>query len=191
MPLTLQDFETLSSEPITAVTADGGCRLKNPSVHGGMWAMRWTDAASRPVRQASGVVTVAEVFPLTTVTNNLTETLALLIGLEAMPDGWTGKGRTDSLNAIRVFLNIGEPKKLKNLRVWLTSDILDRVRRVLERLGKIDFELLSGHPSAADVLRLEAGEAVLSERGYPYCIHNHWCDTALPGAWHRYEGAQL
>ena len=154
-----------------------------------MWAFRHTNAAGEPVLQASGVVLVAEVFPLTTVTNNLTETLALLLGLEQLPDGWSGKARTDSLNAIRVFQNYRDAKKVKAQAVWLPLDLIARVAAVRDRLGKLDFELLAGHPSKADVARMEAGEKVIGDRGYPHCLHNHWADLACQAAWHTYEGA--
>lgn len=174
--------------PIAAVTADGGCRLKNPSEFGGMWAFRQTSKSGEVIAQASGIVLVSEVFPLTTVTNNLTETLALLIALESLPDGWSGRARSDSLNAIRVFQNYRDPKKVAAQEVWLVLDVIARVRRVRERLGRLDFELLAGHPPKAIVEAMRAGESHTSERGYPYCLHNHWCDLACQVAWHLYEG---
>lgn len=192
MPTTLpvDCLERLTDNPVAAVTADGGCRLCNPSPWGGMWAFRYTDAAGSVVAQASGVVTVAEAFPLTTVTNNFTETLALLLALEGMPAGWSGVARTDSLNAIRVFQNYRDPKKVAAQTVWLPLDIIARVRAVRERLGPFTYELLAGHPDKVKgaVARLEAGETVISDRGYPFCIHNHWCDKSCQAAWHIYEG---
>lgn len=164
-----------------SVTADGGCRLKNPSTVGGMWAYRHVHESGRVLRQAYGVVLVADVFPLTTVTNNLTETLALLLALEAVPEGWSGMARTDSQNAIRVFQN---PTKDRD---HLTADLLARCRAARARLGSLTFELLAGHPTRAEVKRLEAGEAVQSERGYPFCLHNVWADEACRTAWHEWE----
>lgn len=173
----------VDDQVITALTADGGCRLSNPSPYGGMWAFRHTNAAGEPVAQAAGVVTVAELFPLTTVSNNVTETLALLIGLEALPDGWAGKVRSDSLNALRVFTNLASD------RPHLTAEILARCRAVGLRLGKFSFELLAGHPTKKELALLRVGQVVKSERGYPYCLHNFWADGACVQAWHDYEGA--
>lgn len=180
----VMDFNEQSSEPVARVVADGGCRLCNPSKIGGMWAYRHLDAAGRVVRQSYGVVTVADVFPLTTVTNNLTETLALLLALEDLPDVWSGVVASDSLNALRVFEN---PDKARD---HLPADILARCRAVANRLGAPVFELISGHPSKAEIERMTAGERVTSERGYPYDLHNVWCDEACKLAWHEYEGTQ-
>lgn len=173
----------VADEIVTAVTADGGCRLSNPSPYGGMWAFRFTNAAGEVVAQAAGVVLVSEVFPLTTVTNNVTETLALLVALEALPDKWAGKVRSDSLNALRVFTNPATD------RPHLTAEMMARVRAVAARLGKLTFELLAGHPAKKELALLRAGQLVKSERGYPFCLHNVWCDQACSQAWHDYEGA--
>lgn len=193
MPISLGlCYEEIDDEDKTpaAVTADGGCRLSNPSPHGGMWAFRITNRAGRPIYQASGVILPADILPLTTVTNNLAEVVAILLGLEFLPDGLPILARTDSLNAIRVFMNYDDPKKVANQRIWLTPEIIARVRAVRERLGPMDFELLAGHPNLSEVERLEAGEVVKNERGYPFCVHNVWADRACCGAWENYQSQQ-
>jgi ribonuclease HI len=194
MPTSLGRYETLPTADTkpAAITADGGCRLSNPSTHGGMWAFRLTNAAGEPIIQAAGVVLVREVSPLTTVTNNLTETLALLIGLEFLPDGWSGRIRSDSLNALRVFQNYRDEKKLRNMRVWLPADFLRRITAVRERLGAVTYELLGGHPGRQKgaLALLHAGQTVKNHRGYPFCLHNHWCDEAATAAWGIYESEQ-
>lgn len=179
----MEDNEQPTGSPVVRVVADGGCRLKNPSDVGGMWAFRHIDDEGRVTRQSYGVILVEDVFPLTTVTNNLTETLALLLALEALPDAWNGLVCSDSQNAIRVFQNPNKDRE------HLTADVLARCRAVCKRLGKLSFKLLCGHPTKDEIRRMEAGETVVGERGYPYCLHNVWCDTACRLAWHEFEGA--
>ena len=183
MPTTIGHCERFSREDDTpaAVTADGGCRIQNPSPYGGMWAFRITNRRGLPLVQARGVVLPCEVSPLTTVSNNLTETLAVLVGLEYLPAGWSGLVRTDSLNAIRVIRDIGKPRN------WLPADILTRVHAVRNKLGKLDYELLAGHPKASHLALMRAGQACASARGYAYCLHNHWAHQACNEAWSEYE----
>lgn len=186
MPISLGLCEKLSvtDTRITSITADGGLRVINPSPFGGMWAFRLLNAAGEPVIQASGIVLPAELHPLTTVQNNLTEVLALLIGLEYLSDESPVLIRTDSLNAIRV---ITEPQRTRD---WLTTDLNDRVRKVTARVKVTGFELLAGHPKVKNLALMRAGIRQISPKGYPYCLHNHWCHEACVRAWQDYETAK-
>lgn len=194
MPIVLEDFEQLrphsALSDILAVTCDGGVGRINPSPYGGMWAFRMTGADRLPILQAVGIVYPSEVFPLTTVSNNLTETLAVLIALEYLPDGWAGQVRSDSQNALRVFQNYRDPKKVAAQGVWLTGEMIARVRRVRERLGALDFVLLGGHPHKAALAELHAGGRPLKKGKYPYCLDNVWCDAACKRVWEEHESYQ-
>ncbi len=184
MPLTLGKYHThdVDDTRVVAITADGGCRLANPSKHGGMWAFRHLNRAHQAVREACGAVTVPEVSPLTTVTNNFTEVLAVLIALEFLPDGWSGKVRTDSLHTIRVFRDDYD-------RYWLIEGVKLRIVNVLDRLGDLSYELLAGHPSKKEIALMEAGiQCFKGPKQYPYCLHNHHLDSVLlPKAWSDHE----
>jgi hypothetical protein len=162
------------SAPV-AVYADGGLLRVNPSPIGGMWAWCHVDQGGARVRSASGMLLVDEIGAA--VTNHHTENLALLLGLEALPDGWSGRVCTDSLNALRVFCHEGRVGKLPS--AWYP-----RIGRVLARLGRLEPVLLKGHPTRAE---LTAG--VGTKRGrdgvrrtYPVSEHNDWCDRACSQA---------
>ncbi|MCK8265740.1 hypothetical protein LW980_17860, partial [Erwinia amylovora] len=72
----------------TEVYADGGVVMVNPSPHGGTWA--WCHVSGeRMAASGSGSFPPAE-YGMESASNNLTEFLALLHGLEALPDGWAG-----------------------------------------------------------------------------------------------------
>lgn len=154
---------TTTNSPIALYT-DGGVIGPNPSVLGGTWAWCMTDANSERIRHAYGRVTPREC-DVPAVTNNLTELLALILGLEALPNGWTGTVYSDSWVSLqRVFL----AAKLNNVPEWLT----DRLQ-ALQRSGKLagmSYVLLDGHPTKA---QLAAGKG---KRGAPVSIHNVWAD---------------
>ncbi|MBA4187572.1 MAG: hypothetical protein C0467_06090 [Planctomycetaceae bacterium] len=151
---------------VIAVYADGGVVKVNPSPHGGTWAYCHVNAAGERVATGAGFVTPAQV-GLPTVTNNVTELLALLAALERLPDGWSGNVYSDSLNAIR---RMESPKtaKFKNC----PDQFRERAIEVRARLGKLTFTLLGGHPN-----RKELAEGRRSD-GMPVSQHNVWCDKA-------------
>jgi len=74
---------------IIACYADGGVIGRNPSQIGGTFAWCHIDANNRQVASYSGVITPVEA-ALPAITNNLTEMLALVAGLEALPLHWRG-----------------------------------------------------------------------------------------------------
>ncbi len=181
MPTTLGHWEQLADPmpKIGRVVCDGGIARVNPSPDGGMWAFRARGVCGTLVAEAVGVVLPSEI-GMTTVSNNLTEALAVLIALEWLPAGWSGEVRTDSLNAIRVFRDDPE-------REWLPRDIVERAGEALDRVGRITWTLVKGHPLKKHIVRSHAGETVLSAKGYPYCLDNHWADEACTQAWKTYK----
>lgn len=148
-----------------ALYADGGVIGGNPSEIGGTWAWRHVGLDGE-INSGSGVIAPREA-GLAVVTNNLTEMLAVLKGLQALPDGWQGVVYSDSNVTLgRVFRGW----KWANIPTW----VHDLYRQQVERLAwsSIDFVLLAGHPTAA---QLAAGTG---RHGYPVSEHNVWCDKA-------------
>lgn len=157
---------TADAPTVTEVYADGGCVLVNPSPHGGTWAWCHVAGGGR-VREASGTVTPEEV-GLPTVSNNVTEYLALLLCLEALPDGWSGKVFTDS------GVTLGRFRDYATARTkGLPDSLVKRCGAVLARLGSLEYVLLGGHPTKADL-----GKGFRSSDGKPVSVHNKWCDRA-------------
>lgn len=148
---------------ITALYADGGVIGRNPSPIGGTWAWCHVNAAGERIATGSGVVLPRPSLPL--ITNNLTEMIALVKGLEALPEGWAGTVYSDSQITIgRVFWGW----KQNNLPAVL-------LRQCAAAIARIDFAncravLLDGHPTQA---QLAAGRG---KRGNPVSEHNVWCD---------------
>lgn len=148
---------------IIAVYADGGVIGINPSPVGGTWAWCHVNAAGERIQTASGIVRPWG--NMKAITNNLTEMIALVLALEALPAGWSGQIYSDSKITLgRVFLNWrcdGIPMALQ-ARMHVATD----------RLGVYQWWLLDGHPTRA---QLAAG---IGKRGQPVSEHNVWCDHA-------------
>jgi hypothetical protein len=90
---------------------------QNPSPIGGTWAWCMVNADGTRTRHAYGYVTPADL-GTPTVSNNHTELLALVLGLEALPAGWAGTVYSDSWVSLqRVFL----AAKLANVPPWLVD----------------------------------------------------------------------
>ena len=151
------------AEPV-ALYADGGVIAVNPSPLGGTWAWCLVDAAGERVQTASGVLTAAENGG--PVTNNVTELLALVAGLEALPAGWMGTVYSDSWVSLqRVFC----AAKLNNVPQWLMHRLYAVQRSGM--LARMTYVLLDGHPTRA---QLAAG---VGKRGAPVSEHNVFCDA--------------
>lgn len=148
-----------------ALYTDGGVIGSNPSRIGGVWAYCFVDAFGLRIAQASGVITPEQAH-VPAVTNNLTELLALVYGLERLPAGWTGTVCSDSwVSLLRVY----EAAKLRNVPRWLVERL-----QALQRSGRLadmKYVLLDGHPTKAE---LAAGRG---KRGHPVSEHNVWCDA--------------
>ena len=150
---------------IVALYADGGVIGSNPSPIGGSWAYALVDAEGARVRTAASVLTAADCgHP---VTNNVTELLALVSGLEALPATWCGTVYSDSWVSLqRLFL----AARLHGVPLWLMRR-LHAIQRS-GRLARMAYVLLDGHPTR---VQLAAG---VGKRGSPVSEHNVWCDTA-------------
>ena len=140
--------------------ADGGCLGKNPSLKGGTfaWVLVHRD---RIVKSDFGMLTPEDA-GVEKITNNLTELLAVLRGLEAMENNWKGLLYTDSLITLR---RITSGKKFKNIPDYLVA----RTMKVREG-RKWKAILLKGHPSRQD---LRAGR---TKKGRLVSKWNVWCD---------------
>lgn len=170
---------------VTHVYADGGVIRSNPSTLGGTWA--WchtlTDIDAGWARKTGdwGYFTPG-LFGTDTATNNVAELYAVVLGLEALPDGWSGTVCSDSkitLERLRTWTNPpgvavalrGVPPLLQQM-VW----------RQVARLGwqSVRFLLHAGHPTRA---QLESGT---NSSGRPVSIHQVWCDAHCKAAADRY-----
>ena len=148
---------------ITAVYADGGVIGANPSPIGGTWAYVHVDAGGVVVARDSAVVTPRPSVPL--ITNNLTEMIALVRALAALPAGWAGHVYSDSQITLgRLFLGW----KMQGIPPVL----IKQGAAALERLDipHIRWTLLDGHPTKAQLL------AGVGKRGNPVSVHNVTCD---------------
>jgi ribonuclease HI len=151
---------------MNALYVDGGVIGKNPSEIGGTWAARLV-VDGQVTRESSGVITPTEA-ELLAITNNLTEMLALVEGLEMLPFGWQGTIYSDSMVTLgRAFLGW----KWHNVPLWLQREYW-QARERLMHWDELTFVLLDGHPTKA---QLAAG---VGKRGHPVSEHNVWCDHA-------------
>lgn len=153
--------------------ADGGVILKNPSAIGGTWAWRrvWgvgTTMEDKNPPSESGVITPS-LAHMPAITNNLTEMLALLYGIEWLsPAARDVHVLSDSQNALgRLFWGW----KWSNIPEWM-HEIYRAQRARLIYWETFKITLLDGHPTKA---QLAAG---IGKRGNPVSIHNVWCDQA-------------
>ena len=149
--------------PIVALYTDGGVIGQNPSLVGGTWAWCLVDASGEMRRHAFGRITPAEL-GAEAVSNNHTELLALVLGLEALDGDFAGTVYSDSWVSLqRVF----RAAKLNNVPQWL----IDRLQALQKsgRLANLDYTLLDGHPTRA---QLEAG---IGKRGNPVSKWIVWC----------------
>lgn len=148
----------------TSLYCDGGVIGSNPSSVGGTWAFCIVENDER-IFEHKGFITPGEDLPA--ITNNLTEMLALVRGLQQLPVGWAGTIYSDSQITLgRAF----EGWKWKNIPAWLHHEY--QVAR--GRLGwpNIKHVLLQGHPTKAELL------AGVGKSGRPVSEHNVWCDKA-------------
>lgn len=147
-----------------ALYADGGVIGSNPSLRGGTWAWCQVNAAGQRSCTNSGMIT-PDVAQMPAISNNLTELLALVEGLESLPEGWQGTIYSDSWVSLqRVFRHA----RLKNVPDWLVARLQALQKR--GHLYQYGYTLLDGHPTKAE---LAVGRG---KRGHPVSEHNVWCD---------------
>lgn len=146
--------------------ADGGVIHINPSPIGGTWAFRIVQA-DVIIAEKSGVITPVEA-GLPAITNNLTEMLALVMGLRELPIDWIGVVKSDSQVTLgRVFGSY----KWTGIPAWLHR-LYQQARNRLLFWEDITCVQLDGHPTRT---QLAAG---IGKRGHPVSIHNVACDKA-------------
>lgn len=149
---------------------DGGVMRKNPSPIGGTWAARLV-RDGLVAMELSGWITPREA-RTEAITNNLTEMLALVRGLQLLPARWTGTIYSDSQVTLgRAF----EGWKWQNIPPWLHHEYRE-ARKHLMHWDELQHVLLDGHPTIA---HLAAGTG---KRGHPVSEHNRWCDEACQAA---------
>jgi ribonuclease HI len=125
----------------------------------GTWAWCHVNTKNERVAEASGVVHRDD-FARTVQAHHM-EILALLHGLEALPDRWAGVARSDSQSTLRVLSG----QKLGRIPMpWATRIIMTR-----RRLGKFTLEWVRGHPRFSD---LANGHRF----GVPVSEHNVYVD---------------
>jgi ribonuclease HI len=163
---------------ITAIYADGGVIGASRSEIGGMYAWCHVDAADRRIAHDSGLVLPHEV-DLPTVTNNLTEFIALLQAMEALPAGWRGTVHSDSWITLQRFFR---GAKLNGI----PQPLITRLRALHQRfaMAQMPYVLLDGHPTRE---QLATG---IGKRGNPVSQHNVWCDRACGKVGREYADAQ-
>lgn len=156
---------------VAAVYADGGCIKCNPSPIGGTWATCHVTCEGTRRFVAYGIVRTKDTG--TKVTNNQTEFYALLMGLEALPNGWSGAVYSDSDVTLQRFFRNATARNIP-------ADWHNRMFRCLDRLGTLTPVLLSGHPTKKE---LEVG---VSRSGHPVSEHNVFCDRMCTETGQRY-----
>lgn len=132
---------------IASVFSDGGCVGRNPSPVAGSWAYAYVDEHDELVGEGSGLV-----FPESlehgqqVVTNNQSEFYALAQAFSGLPDGWTGRAFVDSQITLLRFSRMA---RTNGLPEWLVQ----QAARDRRRLGAVEYVLLKGHPTKADLAR--------------------------------------
>lgn len=154
---------------IHSLYADGGVIAANPSPHGGTWA--WCAIAKANDEDYIAIHGMGIIRPgdkgieLPAITNNVSEMVAVVAGLESMPDGWAGRLYSDSRITLgRLFEGYkwnGIPEPLKV-----------RARKAMAHVHwrAITPIHLDGHPTKA---QLEVG---IGKRGNLVSKWNAWCD---------------
>lgn len=163
---------------IVALYCDGGVIAVNPSNFGGTFAWRlvYEDGTARG---AGSVLTFSRNGG--PVTNNQTEMLALLTGLERLPNDWAGTIYSDSQITLgRVF----ESWKWTHIPAWMHV-MFKMQRQRLENWEQIKYVLLAGHPTRAQLF------SGVGKHGYPVSEHNVWCDKACRQAGESWLSAQM
>ncbi len=158
------------SEPINRLYVDGGVIQHNPSSQGGTWAFLLLNMNVVEKAQ-SGMITPQQA-GLPAITNNLTEMLAMLKGLAALPASWKGTVYSDSQVTLgRIF----QGWKWTNIPRWMHLVFQAQTMRLAWWPGGFQYVLLDGHPTKA---QLAAG---IGKRGHPVSEYNVLCDQWCQG----------
>ncbi len=130
----------------TDLYCDGGLVGSNPSKIGGAWACCFVDitiSGSELIQSVSGYVSMEQAGQL--VTNNYTELLAAIEGMERLPEGWEGRIWTDSDVTLR--------RLRKKTPKFTGIPPVMQERFLLSRAPLGDFRVfhVMGHPTAHDL----------------------------------------
>jgi ribonuclease HI len=143
---------------------DGGVIQINPSTIGGTWAY-YAVLGTKVLGHNCGVLTPKQC-GLLAVSNNVTELLAVVRGLESMPSDFAGTVYSDSQVTLgRVFGSYA----FKGIPGWV-YDILQHQKARFTNWSSIKYTLLKGHPTAAE---LKEGT---TSTGRPVSVYQKMCD---------------
>ncbi len=104
---------------------------------------------------------------MTSVSSNVVELIAMVEGILALPEGWSGHIGSDSIVSIH-RLKLKKPKLKGVPTIWK-----DRTWEARRRMGPCVFDHLFGHPSKDDLFR---GFKIQKGRLLPVSKWNVWCD---------------
>ena len=142
--------------------ADGGVIGRNPSGIGGTYAFSVLKNGKVIQTGGSVIVPVRE----SRVSNNVSEFIAVLEGLEKLPSNWVGIVYSDSKVTLgRFFCDWS----LTNIPSDLQQQMRDEKLRLIH-FSDIQYCLLEGHPTKSDLAR------GFGKNGYPVHEQNVWCD---------------
>lgn len=151
-----------TGDNVVALYADGGLVRCNPSPYAGAWAWCHVSQSGEIVARGSGIVPWDGTGD--GVTNNEMEAMALIEGLESLPEGWAGRVCSDSK------VGLGWVLAAAGYQSKCPDALRQRAMQATRRLGFIRRVLMNGHPSEA---HLAAG---IGGRGLPCDRHQVWCD---------------
>ncbi|MEI6415740.1 MAG: RNase H family protein [Pseudomonadota bacterium] len=166
---------------ITKLYADGGVIQKNPSEIGGTWAWIMVNELDQHVDSSWGTITPAEA-RMPAITNNLTEMLALICGLERLPANFAGTVYSDSKISLG-RLHWGW--KWSNIPTWMHRRFTSAITRLDNwDMDRIQFIHLDGHPTQE---QLASG---IGKCGNPVSAWNVRCDKLCEEAGRDYQRSQ-
>lgn len=142
------------------VFADGSTIAANPSPIGGAFAWCHVERSQRIV-EACGIIP-AGWLGLKAITNNLSELVAAVEAVEALPDGCECVLYSDS----RITLH-----RLNHAEKWngIPDELRWRAEAVKPRIYRV--KLLAGHPTKKQLVNGRG------RKGYMVSIHNVWADS--------------
>lgn len=155
------------------VFCDGGVIKVNPSPHGGTWAYYLLDENGVEIGAGSGFVLPANApcptsanywhCGLETVSNNVTELVAVVFALQHLPEDFDGVLHSDS----HVTLC-----RMRHGKSWkgVPQSLIEAAMIERERHSNVQYVLLDGHPTAKQL------EAKIGKRGNPCSPWNVKCD---------------
>lgn len=146
--------------------ADGGVVAKNPSPIGGTWA--WCLVQGDVLLSRDGGFISIFDMGYDVVTNNQTELLAVIKGLEFLPDDLDQLEICSDSNITlgRIFKNF----TFNNIPGWMERDLREHKKRLIN-FHKFTYTLIDGHPTVA---QLESG---FGKRGHPTSRWNVLADN--------------